>query len=352
MYTTKRLSEFKATQEAALQPPPEGPNSGYAVINDAHDEIGTCCWGLCRYPIGPRVHDLPFPQNKILIVSYPDEDGVDITKGLLFVPVMNLPLSANRYYVINAHGRYKGLVKTCSKEDIVTTCCFCPSYAKPRSFDYRDIYQQIEIIPLHNGRFTAKSVASDGFPPYSLDHKIWYLYESVLKSYQLGEALGLDNAVRSNFLKLDLAINAIAGKWYCPFIFVKEAGELRDQMEKSMFYEVILQQFWLKMYSGIEKKRILLRGNEIMKEEMELSDGFVWFKKTGDLKGERIGLSLALWERIKWEENRNGWDEGAGSIEEVKFDGFVLVERFSFKRLDGSMALALDFIHTDKVRTS
>ncbi|KAJ4758613.1 DUF1262 family protein (DUF1262) [Rhynchospora pubera] len=212
MYTTKRLAEFKATQEAALQLPPEGPNSGYAVINDdAHGVISSCCWGLFRYPIEPRVFDLPFHQNKILKVSHTDGDG-GTTQRVLFVPVMNLPLSANRYYVVIAEGQHKGLVNTCSREEDVTTWC-CLRYikdVKPKPFDHRDIYQQIEIIP-HNGQFTAKSVASDGFPPFIFRQQYWTLYEDNSKNYQLDEACGLKNAVRSEILNLDLTINFIAG---------------------------------------------------------------------------------------------------------------------------------------------
>ncbi|KAJ4811065.1 DUF1262 family protein (DUF1262) [Rhynchospora pubera] len=334
---------------------PEGPNSGYVVVkeDDPHEETGTRCWRLCCQR---RTKELPFPQNKIFTVYFNIPVGQAVatqTETVLFVPVMNLPLPANRYYVVVAEGKYKGQVHTCSRKQDMTTCCFCRCITdvKPKPFDHRDIYQQIEIIP-HKGQFIAKSVASDGFVPWIFRQKYWELYEEKSKNCHLGDAFGINNAVRSNFLNLDIAINAIAGKWYCPFIFVKESGELKDQMKKTTFYEVILEQFWREAHSGIEKKRILLRGNETMKEEMESSDGFVWFKRTGDFNSERIGLSFALWERIKWEENRNGWDEGIGSLkDEVKFGGFVFVERFSFKRLDGSLALALEFIHTDKLRT-
>jgi hypothetical protein len=237
-------------------------------------------------------------------------------------------------------------------EENMTTCCFCRCIkdVKPKPFDYRDIYQQIEIIP-HKGRFTAKSVASDGFPPFIFRQKYWTLYESKSKNYELGEAFGLNNAIRSNFMKRDLAINIAAGKWYCPFIFVNEGDELNVQMERTCYYEVTLEQYWQEVYDGTENMRILLRGKELMRPQRESGDGFVWFLKTRDLNGERIGLSLALWERIKWEESRQGWDQGAGTIlEEVKFGSSVLADRFSFKRLDGSVALALDFIHKDKVR--
>jgi len=353
MYATKRLSEFKATPEAALHPPPEGPSSGYVVVKEEDHDEETNCWGFCCG--SPRVRDLPFPQNKTLTVKFSRQQGKNRSsyhETVLFVPVINLPLSANRYYVIVAKGKHKGQVHTCSKEDDMTTCCFCRSIkdVKPKPFDYRDIYQQIEIIP-HKGRFTAKSVASDGFPPYIFRQKYWALHENKPEVHQLSEALGVNQTIRLNYLKFNTSTNIITGKWYCPFIFLNEGSALKDQMQKSMFYEVTLEQFWENLHSGTENKRILLRGKESMREEAESSDGFVWFIKTGNLNGERIGLSLALWERIKWEENRGGWDQGSHAIlEEVKSGNNVLVERFSFKRLDGSMALALDFIHTNKVR--
>jgi hypothetical protein len=235
----------------------------------------------------------------------------------------------------------------------MTPCCFCQCIndVKPKPFNHRDIYQQIEIIP-HKGRFTAKAVASDGFPPWIFRQKYWTLHENKPENYQLGEALGVNKTSILNYKEIDLSTIVVAGKWYCPFIFLNEGNSLRNQMQRSMFYEVTLEQFWEKVYSGTEKKRILLEGKETMREEMELHDGFVWFTKIGNLNGGRIGLSSALWKRVKWEENMKGWDEGAGAmVEEGKFGSFVLVERFSFKRLNGSVALALDFIHTDKVRT-
>jgi Protein of unknown function (DUF1262) len=107
MYVTKRFSEFKATPEASLQPPPEGPNSGYVVVKEEDDPDETCCWGpSCR----PRVRDLPFPQNKLLTAIYSTggENSTTYTEKVLFVPVINLPLSANRYYVVAAKGKHIG----------------------------------------------------------------------------------------------------------------------------------------------------------------------------------------------------------------------------------------------------
>ncbi|XP_058192040.1 uncharacterized protein LOC131309416 [Rhododendron vialii] len=65
MYVTRPLSHYLSSPES-LSPSPEGPNSGYLVIQDEELET-TTCFGLCktRHPI-----DLPFPQNRNLTVVY------------------------------------------------------------------------------------------------------------------------------------------------------------------------------------------------------------------------------------------------------------------------------------------
>ncbi|KAJ3677508.1 hypothetical protein LUZ60_003232 [Juncus effusus] len=348
MYTTRRLSEFRAAPLATLQRPHEAPGSGYLVVQEGETEdMDMCCTGCT----GPRVRDLPFPQNKILTVRY-STGSITYEEKVLFVPVMNQPLSANRYCVVVAKGKHKEKILTSSKEEDMTTCCFFRSIndKKPSPFDHRDIYQQIEIMA-HKGTFTAKSVASDGFVPLIFRLKYWALYDETSKSYQLNDALGINTALRSRLPEIEVPVRRTVGKWYCPFFFVKERKTLKEKMESFVFYEVTLEQFWEQVHNGVEKKRILYEGKGVMQQE-GLSDGFMWFKERGDLNGERIGLSSALWERVKWEENRGGWIEESGAIDlEAKFESFVLVERFLFKRMDGSLAFALDFMHTNKVIT-
>ncbi|KAJ3677511.1 hypothetical protein LUZ60_003235 [Juncus effusus] len=354
MYTTKPLSTLKATQSATQQLPQEGPNSGYLALQetDPDHSTNTCCFNIC---CGPRIKDVPFPQNKIWTLKFSRQEGENRNyyfKRVLFVPVLNLPLAANRYYVVVAKGKRKGQVFTCSKEEDMMTCCFCKCIndTKPQPFDYTNIYQQIEIIP-HKGKFTAKAVASDGFAPWIFRQKYWSLHEK--KSSQINEALGLNTALRSHLPEIEMPVSRNVGKWHCPFFFVKEKMLLTEQMERAMFYEVTLEQFWEKVYSGVVKQRVLFEGKEAMQQE-GLSEGFVWFKKRGDLNlnEERIGLSVALWERVNWEENRGGWIDENGPMDlEVKFGSFVLVERFLIKRMDGSLVLALDFMHTNKVIT-
>ena len=68
-------------------------------------------------------------------------------------------------------------------------------------------------------------------------------------------------------------------------------------------------------------------------------------------------------ERMKWEQERAGWVDGAekqvtverreefeGSSGWTKFGCYVLVERFVLKRMDKSIAIAFDFKHTHQIR--
>ena len=102
------------------QPPPEGPNSGVLVIQD-EEAVPTFCCGFFK---SDRVSwGLPFPQNKNLTVRYTQQTGehqdVD-TNRVLFIPVLNQPLSSNQYYVVERKGKHKGYVCALSP----TSPCF------------------------------------------------------------------------------------------------------------------------------------------------------------------------------------------------------------------------------------
>ncbi|KAF5764041.1 hypothetical protein HanRHA438_Chr15g0699681 [Helianthus annuus] len=108
MYVTRSLSHYKTSPEA-LYHPPEGPNSGYLVIQDEESERHTF-FGLFkdRYLVG-----LPFPQNKTLTTRYSSGVGQNQHTSfdeVVFIPVLNQPLSSNRYYAIKLHGSHKGYV--------------------------------------------------------------------------------------------------------------------------------------------------------------------------------------------------------------------------------------------------
>ncbi|KAA8529240.1 hypothetical protein F0562_033961 [Nyssa sinensis] len=389
MYVTRPLSLYRKFPNS-LSSPPDGPNSGYLVLQDEESET-TTCFGLCknRYLI-----DLPFPQNKNLTTRYSSGAGENRSVSLddvVFIPVLNQPLSSNRYYVIKPHGTHKGEAHACSKEEDMTTCCFCSSVqdVKSRPLDPHDIYQQFAIAPYETtfqsgGRFYAKSVAPDGYPPYFLRRKGWEIYTKTPRNYELGEAQGLDTPLRTrlpefNFpLSLKTSEAVMVGKWYCPFMFIKE-GALRNQMKTSMFYEMTLEQKWEKIFEcenngsqgnevcvdvSVQREVVFVAGREAVWDERNVVDGAIWFTGFGSAGEEiSVGLSLAIVERMKWEQERVGYGGGGErqirvkKVEEfggmsgwIKFGCYVLVERFVLKRMDGSVVMVYDFKHTHQIK--
>ncbi|RWW11989.1 hypothetical protein GW17_00024362 [Ensete ventricosum] len=385
MYTTRPLSVFKNSAGAAAipPPPPTGPNSGYLLLQDEGAEPNpSCCWGLCE---DTRVRELPFPQNRILTITYTEHNGQSSCTyrfPALFIPVLYKLLSSNHYYVIVAKGKKKGKAYTCSLEEDMTACCFgrCVNDVKPREFDHRDIYQQVEIV-CKGGRFTARSVAPDGFAPWPLRRKNWRLYASKPKDYDLTDAWGLDKALRDRTPALELPISGaggaslVVGRWYAPCVFVKEGDSLRRQMERSAFYEITLEQHWEQVFAcenlygdrrtvevkaTVRAEGAVLGGVEAARDGAGGLDGVVWFKPL-DSAGERVGLSSPVWERMRWEQGRGGWIGGDGKVERLeeyggvspwkRFGCYVLVERFVVRRTDASTALIVDFKHTGKIQT-
>ena len=102
---------YKQYPSALSLPPPEGPNSGILVIQDEAAEPRHF-FGLFK---GHEVKHLPFPQNKDLKLRYSTSSGVGENSHQYvshfyanFIPVLNQPLSSNRYYVIKSDGKHKG----------------------------------------------------------------------------------------------------------------------------------------------------------------------------------------------------------------------------------------------------
>ncbi|XP_068331730.1 uncharacterized protein [Pyrus communis] len=393
MYVTKPLSVYRRSPQSLSLPPPEGPNSGYLVLHDDESVEINCCG--CE---DDEVKGLPFPQNKDLTVGY-GSDGEEVA----FIPVLNQPLSSNRYHVILRRGRHKGEACTNTREeDTDIGCCGGKSIpdAKPKPLDPSDIYQQIEIVhrERESSRFFAKSVDPDGFPPYFLRRKGWNVRMSTQYRYQLGDASGLNASLRASLpgfyfpLSHDCSEVVCVGKWYCPFMFVKEGGvKLKDQMKYSMYYEIKLEQRWEKIFDSVndntERKRnpavfvdafvqrevVYVGGREAVWDERNAGGGdmFVWFKSFDGVGGETsVGLSMKVIERMKWEQERVGWvggDERQVRMERVeefrgtsggrwkRFGCYVLVERFVLKRMSttGSAAglLAYDFKHTHQIKS-
>ncbi|WOH07769.1 hypothetical protein DCAR_0727203 [Daucus carota subsp. sativus] len=351
MYITRPVSHFRSHPES-LSLPPEGPNSGYLVIQDIEPEEIVSCFGLSKDK--GDIH-LPFPQNiKLTTAYYTGEDT--FYDNLAFFPVLNQPLSRNLYYVIESHKKRKGKAYACSKEEDVTTCCFCSQVhdVEPRTLDPDDIYQQFEIVDDHHeGSFYAKSVAHNGIPPYLLRKEGWTVQYETSKEY-------------------------VIGKWYCPFMFIKDGmWTPSDQMTNSIIYEMILEQRWEQIFErdNVDHGNVVMVDAVVLREVVSVGGReAVWYEKNAvdyktiwfaSLGREEVsvGLRIEIFERMKWEEERVGWvgnEERVVRVNRVvEFAGgaqgwrklrcYVLVERFVLKRMDGSLVMTYDFKHTHQL---
>ncbi|KAJ0652075.1 hypothetical protein HanOQP8_Chr15g0568031 [Helianthus annuus] len=276
-------------------------------------------------------------------------------------------------------------------------CCFCNCVrdVKPRPLDTHDIYQQFEIVQKGtqcsgDGSFYAKSLADDGYPPYFLRRKGWQIYSKTPKNYELHEAKGIDDSLRSRLPDLNFPPSTktsnpvVVGKWYCPFVFIKE-GRLSDMVKKSIFYELTLEQKWERVFEHENKQNnegdvvyvdVALRSEavfigesrvEATWDERNVVDGAIWFTCLGGDNGreESVGLNVEIVERMRWEEEKVGWvDGGEKRTNRVKrnekFEGiggwkrfgcYILIERFVVKRMDGSLVLTYEFGHTHQIKS-
>ncbi|XP_059448209.1 uncharacterized protein LOC132179537 [Corylus avellana] len=383
MYVTRPLSRYKKFPSELSLPPPEGPNSGILVILDEEAEA-TCCFGSCKTH---EIKDLPFPQNKNLTLRYSTGVGKNEDTSHFYaalIPVVNHPLSSNRYYAVKTRGSHKGEAYANSKEEDKGSC-FCFSYVRdvpPKPLDPNDADQQFEIFRKRGG-FVAKSLSLDGFPPTFLGREGWNVSTSTPRDFHLGDAPGLDNALRARLPDFNFPLShkscqpVVVGKWYSPFMFVRE-GALKNQMRRSMYYEITLEQRWERMFACehdnesqgngvavdavVQREVVSVAGREAA--DVNVVDGVMWFRSFSE-KGEEMsaGLSLLVVERMKWEQERVGWvggeekqvtlkrvEEFGGNEGWRNFGFYVLVERFVVKRMDGSLVLTYDFNHIQQSR--
>jgi len=238
------------------------------------------------------------------------------------------------------------------------------------------------------GGFTAKSIAPDGFPPFILGNKGWKLRASTSPDFELGEAQGLDTTLRAHLPEFTFPLSnrssqpVVVGKWYCPFMFIREVTPktLRDQMSNLIYYEMALEQKWDQIFASenndsqgnavvvdalVQGEVVTVAGREAVLDDRNVGDRLVWFRSYGNAGEETcVALSVEIVERMKWEQKRAGWIGGDGKevrvkrVEEFggiggwkKFGCYVLVERFVLKRLDGTLVLSYDFKHAHQIRS-
>lgn len=99
---------YRKDPSALSLPPPEGPNTGILVIQDEAAEPRRF-FGLFK---SHEIKHLPLPQNKDIKLRY--STGTSNQNSHVehfyaaFVPVLDQPLSSNRYYAIKSRGSHKG----------------------------------------------------------------------------------------------------------------------------------------------------------------------------------------------------------------------------------------------------
>ncbi|KAG9152872.1 hypothetical protein Leryth_012503 [Lithospermum erythrorhizon] len=389
MYVTRHLSHLRKFPES-ISTLPEGPNSGYLVIQDQESETYSC-FGLCKNHF---LDDLPFPQNKeltVLFQTYQGEHSHTSFDDVVLIPVLDKPLSSNQYYAIQPHGKHIGEAFTSSTEDDKHTCCFCRCIKdiKPRPLDPHNGQQQFHISPHETmctpkGYFYAKSVAPEAFPPSFLRRKGWSIKGKTPKKYQIVDAPGIYSTLLQVLPDFDFPISSkvskpiVVGKWYCPFMFIRD-GTLREQVKESLFYEMTLERKWEQIFAcrnknnegnsvfvnvDVAKEVVYLGGNKVVCDVHNVSDGVMWFRNSGNKGGQpSVGLRMEIVDRMKWEQQKNGFisseanqvrvskkefGEGMGWNE---FGCYVLVESFVLKKMDGSTILTYDFMHTHQIKS-
>ncbi|WOL07169.1 hypothetical protein Cni_G15907 [Canna indica] len=177
----------------------------------------------------------------------------------------------------------------------------------------------MEIV-CYKGRFTVKPVASDCIPPSMLRKEYYDLHQSEHDDFTLVEASGVNKAICSRLLalyspstKAKNGGNVVMGRWYIPFVFVKEEMSLSEQVKQPAYYEITLKQFW---------------------EQIRACESVYGV--------ERVAEKLRSVERV--EEYRGG----VGGWK--RFDCYVLVEKFVLRRMDDRVVPMVDFRHIKKVR--
>lgn len=282
------------------------------------------------------------------------------------------------------HSFHREAHATSTDEDKGT--CLCFRYVrdlKPAPLDPLNINQQFEICPQETkccfGGYYAKSVLPDGYPPAFLRRKGWTIYAKTPRTYSLDEAEGVNPSLRKRLPSFDFPADkkvsdkVVVGKWYCPFMFIKD-GDVSDQIKSSRYYKMTLEQQWEQVFASKNdggNSRVVVVDVAVQSEAVSVGqggrgltrpaymvDGVVWLEG----EGGRVGLIEGIVERMRWEEGRVGWKEGGEvrlrkeeefsneSDRWVGFGYYVLVERFVLERMNGSFVLSYEFRHIHQAR--
>ncbi|XP_042021194.1 uncharacterized protein LOC121768719 [Salvia splendens] len=130
-----------------------------------------------------------------------------------------------------------------------------------------------------------------------------------------------------------------------------------EQMKKCMVYEVSLKQWWEQIHS-VEKEG---GGKDAVVVDARVRRLVCRALGMEAEKGGCGGLSLSLYEKMRWVQETRGWFDGEREVrvkgnKEVGSESswtrlgcYVLLESFVFRRMDGSLLINFNFRNTDKI---
>uniref|UniRef100_J3MSY6 Uncharacterized protein n=1 Tax=Oryza brachyantha TaxID=4533 RepID=J3MSY6_ORYBR len=314
----------------------------YLAVKSDDDDVAdvTRCWG---------VRGLPFPQNRVIKVVDPElgEYAEAYADEVVFVPVPGVPLSQNRYYAVLAAGNHRGLLsarRVSSPVFVAGNLSFvCP-------------FQFLSRMRVHH--FFGPKLTWTAY--FDLGETLHGAQRSAPLARSLSHAHGHAAATTPTATAATVAV----GRWYTPFFLIMEDGvPPKTQMDKATFYEIVLEQRWEAMGGAppAATKRALVGGSVEVEEEAVAAsartggDGYLRFSAATWPPGQRVAVHASLWERMVWEEQKGGWvaDEDGSVRKRIAGAGVgsrsVLVERFAVRRMDGSVAVAFDFFHVNKI---
>lgn len=206
-------------------------------------------------------------------------------------------------------------------------------------------------------------------------------------NFQLDDVSGLDHSLRGCLPEFDFPLSrgssdaVVVGKWYCPFMFIKEKNvALRTQVTRSRFYEMTLKQQWVRIFScsncndnstagdsiafdvDVETEVVYVFGMENC-QNAKVIDRIKWFEGL-DKEGEAVpsvGLDRVIIEKIIRDQESFGWVRGKDKVKGVeRFEGeakewkefgcYMLVERYILRRDDKTLVLTWEFRHAHRIR--
>ncbi|CAA0833037.1 Protein of unknown function (DUF1262 [Striga hermonthica] len=251
----------------------------------------------------------------------------------------------------------------------------------PSCFGMCFVEAKLELpLPQDKRVIVEYKVSPDGQPPRFLrgGEFGWRIVPNPYH-FHLRPAGGLDPKLFDRLPSFDFPLSKSCstpmaiGRWYCPFLFVKE-GNLGNRVIRLSYYGMTLERRWKKVFtcrdsndarvavSGLFENEVSCVGKWRAKWDEKKVDceRMIWYESCGG----RVSLRREIVEWMRWEDERRGWvsgdEERQMRVERVdKFKGsgvwtelgcYVLVARFSLKAIGEELVMWCEYRHFDKMK--